>query len=271
MHRLTPWIAAAVLSISAALYAQDPIRPMPADANPSFEVVTIKLSDPESQGKDFSFAGHHVWAKNYNVNDIIAIAYGLHPHQIIGAPAWFGSTLYDIDGIPDTEGIPNQRQKSRMMQKLLTDRFQLTFHREKRTLAVYAMTIATGGPKLVKTTSGSNDPDNFRLRWLRGVTVTNMTLAEFAIWFQKVVMDKPVVDRTGLTDRYDFKLDWTPDESQFIQLRGTGIAPPPPTDDPKAPPNLYTAIREQLGIKLETIKAPADVIVIDHAERPSPN
>ena len=255
----------------AVLQAQDKAGPMAAEANPSFEVATIKLSNPEIQGKDFSFAGHHVWARNYNVNDIIAIAYGLHPHQIIGAPAWFGSTLYDIDGVPDTEGIPNQQQKGLMMQKLLTDRFQLSFHREKRVLAVYAMTIAAGGPRLIQTTSGPNDPDNFRLRWLRGVTVTNMTLAEFAIWFQKVVMDKPVVDRTGLTDRYDFKLDWTPDESQFIQLRGTGIAPPPPTDDPKAPPNLYTAIQEQLGIKLETIKAPTDVIVIDHAERPSPN
>jgi uncharacterized protein (TIGR03435 family) len=266
-----PVSAMLLLCIAAGVGAQDVVRPMAADANPSFEVATIKRSNPEIQGKDFSFAGHHVWAQNYNVNDMLAIAYGLHPNQVIGAPAWFSTTLYDIDGVPDTPGIPNQQQKNMMMQKLLTDRFQLRFHREKRILSAYAMTIAGGGPRLIESTAGPNEPDNFRMRWLQGVTATNMTLGQFAIWFQKVVMDKPVVDHTGLTGRYDFKLDWTPDQSQFQQMRGTGISVPPPSDNPKASPDLYTAFREQLGLKLESIKAPTDVIVIDHAEPPSPN
>jgi uncharacterized protein (TIGR03435 family) len=271
MQKSTPWIQMAVLSLALALHAQDVVRPMPANANPAFEAVTIKPSDPESQGKDFSFQGHRVWARNYNVDDIIAIAYGLHARQIVGAPAWLSATLYDINGVPDVEGVPNQRQKKLMMQKLLADRFQLTFHREKRTLAVYAITLAPGGPKLTQSAAGPDDPDLFRLHWPNGVAATNMTLAEFAIWFQKVVMDKPVVDHTGLTGRYTFELNWTPNESQFTQLRGTGLAPPPPTNDPNAPPGLFTAIREQLGLKLEAIKAPVDVIVIDHINRPSPN
>jgi uncharacterized protein (TIGR03435 family) len=84
------------------------------------------------------------------------------------------------------------------------------------------------------------------------------------------VMDKPVVDQTGLPDRYDFELKWTPDESQYAHFRG--IAPmvlPPPTNDPNAPPSLYIAMQEQLGLKMGTAKLPDDVIVIDHVEKPS--
>ena len=80
-----------------------------------------------------------------------------------------------------------------------------------------------------------------------------------------------MVDQTGLTDRFDFVLKWTPDDSQFAQLRGAGVTAPPPGVDLKAPPGLYTAIQEQLGLKLESVKAPYDVIVIDHAEMPSAN
>jgi uncharacterized protein (TIGR03435 family) len=96
-----------------------------------------------------------------------------------------------------------------------------------------------------------------------------LNMADFATWMQSGVMDKPVVDQTGLTDRCDFQLKWTPDDSQFAQFRGTGAKPP--TDDPNAPPGLYTAIQEQLGLKMGPAKVPDDVIVIDHAEKPSEN
>ena len=98
-----------------------------------------------------------------------------------------------------------------------------------------------------------------------------MTLAAFVSAMQRTVLDKPVVDQTGLIDRYDFTLNWTPDDSQFIQLRETGVNMPTGTDDPNAPPGLYTAVQEQLGLKLDAVKAMADVIVIDHAEKPSAN
>ena len=84
-------------------------------------------------------------------------------------------------------------------------------------------------------------------------------------------MDKPVVDQTGLPGAYDFQLKWTPDESQFAQFRGTGAVVPPPTDDPAAPPTLYTAMQEQLGLKMRPAKSLVDVIVIDHVDRPSEN
>ena len=93
-------------------------------------------------------------------------------------------------------------------------------------------------------------------------------MQDFCNGMQGTVMDKPVVDHTGLTDRYDFKLNWTPDQSQFAQM---GAHIPPASDDPNAPPSLYTALQEQLGLKLESTKAMTDVIVIDHIEKPSAN
>ena len=85
-------------------------------------------------------------------------------------------------------------------------------------------------------------------------------------------MDKPVVDQTGLTAKYDFTLKWTPDDSQFAQFRGAVTAPPPAAgDNPNAPPSLYTAMQEQLGLKFSATKAMDDVIVIDHVEKPSAN
>jgi uncharacterized protein (TIGR03435 family) len=104
------------------------------------------------------------------------------------------------------------------------------------------------------------------------LNVSNNTITDFAHGMQGAVMDKPVVDHTGLTDRYNFHLKWTPDDSQFGQFRGTNTPQPPPAgDNPNAPPSLYTAMPEQIGLKIEAGKAMDDVIVIDHVEKPSAN
>jgi len=249
----------------------EPPKSMPADAKPSFDVATIKPSVPNRPGKGFGYDGHHFRTVNTNVNDLIAFAYDLHSKQIIGAPDWFGTDLFDIEGVPDIEGRPSHKQMQMMVEKLLTDRFKLAFHRDKRELSVYIVTVAPGGPKLTETTSGPNDPSGFQLRGLGDLIVRNLTIAGFSTWMQSGVMDKPVVDQTGLSKRYDFNLKWTPDESQFVQFRGTGAVVPPPPDDPNAPPSLYTAIQEQIGLKIGPGKAPDDVMVIDHAEKPSAN
>ena len=248
-----------------------PVPPMGANANPSFDVATIKPSVPGAQGKGFGFRGGHFVTLNTDLNDLIAFAYGLHTKQIVNAPAWFGTELYDIEGKPDAEGRPNMKQMGIMVQKLLTDRFKLTFHRDKQELSVYVIGVAAGGPKMTKSTAGPDDPQGFGFRGLGDLNVRNMSMKDFATWMQNGVMDRPVVDQTGLTDRYDFQLKWTPDDSQFAAFRSVGATPPPPTDDPKAPPALYTAIQEQIGLKMGPAKAPDDVIVIDHVEKPSAN
>jgi uncharacterized protein (TIGR03435 family) len=247
------------------------VPPMSADADPSLEVATIKPSDPSQRGKGFGFRGTHFMTRNTNLNDLIAFAYGLHSKQIIGAPDWFGTELYDIDGVPDAPGRPNLKQMGIMVQKLLADRCALKFHHETRDLSVYAIMVASGGPKMTKTTAGVNDQQGFGFRGLGDLIVRNMDMKDFATWMQSGVMDKPVVDQTGLKDRYDFTLKWTPDDSQFAQFRGAVNITPPKTDDPNAPPSLYTAVQETLGLKIEATKAPDDVIVIDHVEKPSAN
>lgn len=157
-----------------------------------------------------------------------------------------------------------------MLQKLLADRFKLKFHHEQKELPVYVITVAKGGAKMTKEASGPDGPSTFNFRDLGDLRVRNLTMADFATWFQASVTDKPVVDHTGLTDRYDFDLKWTPDDSQFVQFRGSNPLPPP-RDNPNAPPSLYTAVQEQLGLKIESNKTPDDVMVIDHVERPSAN
>jgi uncharacterized protein (TIGR03435 family) len=208
---------------------------------------------------------------NTDLNNLIAFAYGLHPKQIVDAPAWFGTDLFDIEAKPDREGRPSVKQERAMTQKLLEERFQLKFHRDKRELSVYLISVAGGGAKMTKSTSAATDPPTGFFRELGDLTVRNQTMGDFATWMQNGVLDRPVVDQTGLTDRYDFQLKWTPDESQFAAFRGVGAVVPPPTDSATAPPALYTAITEQLGLKMGPGKVPVDVIVIDHVEKPSAN
>jgi len=247
----------------------EPPKPMAPDAKPKFDVVTVKPTDPNRQGKLFTFRGSHAMTLGTNVNDLITFAYGLHAKQIVDGPAWFGTDKFDIDGVPDVPGRPSSAQLKMLMQSVLTQRFGLTFHHDQRELSVYALTVAKGGPKMTVTADPPSGSRNFLYRGLGDLRVTNSTMKDFCDGMQGSAMDKPVVDHTGLTDRYDFQLKWTPDDSQFAQF---GPRPPQPaSEDPSAPPSLYTALQEQLGLKLEATKAKADVLVIDHVEKPSEN
>jgi uncharacterized protein (TIGR03435 family) len=182
-------------------------------------------------------------------------------------PSSLLATHFDIDGLPDIEGHPNLKQSWLMFQKLLFSRFKLAFHNESRELPAYAIQIAKGGPKLGLTTRRPGDSTNFSYNCQVVLTVRNASVADVAKGMQEVFMDRPVVDQTGLNNRYDFELKWTPDESQSY----CPSDPARPRDDPNAPPGLYTAIQEQLGLKLIRTKAPIRVMVIDHVETPSEN
>ena len=246
----------------------EPPKAMDPNATPKFDVVTIKPSKPDQQGKGFGFRGRQMRTINTNLNDLITFAYNLHAKQLVGAPAWFATDHFDIDGVPDVEGQPNAKQMKLLVQSVLTDRFKLTFHHDQKELLVYALTVGKSGAKLTESTRKPNDPGAFFFRKLGALTVANFTMKDFCDGMQAAVMDKPVVDHTGLTARYDFTLNWTPDDSQFMQM---GAPPQPATEDPNAPPALSTAMQEQLGLKFESVRAPADVFVIDHVEKPSEN
>lgn len=242
------------------------LRPMAADANPAFEVATIKPSRPD-QPKSIGVDGRQINTHNTSVSDLITFAYGMHPRQVTGGPAWLESEKYDLQAGPDLEGAPNDRQVKMMFQKMLADRFQLTFHRDSKELSVYTLSVGKTGAKLTKNESDPNGLPGLGFHGLGALTATNATMWDFANAMQTLVLDRPVVDRTGLPGHYDFALNWTPDEFQFT---GLGVKPPPPSDS-AANPDLYTAIEQQLGLKLESARVPVEVIVIDHVERPSAN
>jgi uncharacterized protein (TIGR03435 family) len=244
------------------------LKPMAADANPVFEVATIKPSSPETQGKGFMVRGRNFSTINTSLSDLITFAYGLHARQITGGPAWIESEKYDLSAKPDGEGQPNDKQWKTMVQKLLTDRFRLTFHRDKKELSVFAIVVGKNGPKLTKSVGDPNGLPGLFFRGLGVLPARNATMADFAGAMQTAVLDRPVVDQSGLSGRFDFELKWTPDETQF---GGLGVRVPAPSDDPAAPPDLFTAIQQQLGLKLQPTKAPVEVLVVDRVEKPSEN
>jgi uncharacterized protein (TIGR03435 family) len=252
----------------AAWPIPEPPKPMPADAAPKFDVVTVKPSDPNKPGKLFTIRGTHVMTINTTVNDLVTFGYSIQTKQMVNAPAWFDEK-YDIDGVPDVPGQPNIQQMRALIRDALVERFGLKFHHDERELSVYALTLAKGGPKMTVTSDKPSMPGNFLFGRLGRLHVTNSTMKDFCHGMQEAVMDKPVVDQTGLTDRYDFNLNWTPDQSQFAAM-GAHITPPE-TEDPNAPPSLYVALQEQLGLKMESTKANVEVMVIDHVDKPSPN
>ncbi len=242
---------------------------MAADANPSFEVATIKPSKPEERLSILvSRGGRQFTTTATSLSNLITFAYGVHPKQVTGGPAWLESDKYDLLARPDVDGTPNDKQVKTMLQKLLADRFKLSFHRDKKELSVYAVVLGKTGPKLTKSEGDPNGLPGLGFQGLGKFRGMNTSIADFAGLMQTLVLDRPVVDQTGLHDRYDFGLNWTPDETQFGGLAGQL---PPAGDKADVPPDLFTAIQQQLGLKLEPTKTPVDVIVVDHVEKPSEN
>ena len=245
-----------------------PPKRIPEDANPTFEVATIK---PTQEGTHFTI--HPTGSGELIANDVslaylIKFAYEVSPRQITKGPPWLDTDKYDLKAKPDIEGQPSLKQMRVMVQKLLADRFQLTFHHEKLELPVYAVTVAKGGPKLTVNDSNPNGNPGYGGGPGGGMRVINSTIAEFISFVLNDAVALPVVDQTGLgSKRYNFVLKWTPDAS----MSGAMPPGPPPTDGADAPPDIFTAMQQQLGLKLESKKGPLEVLVIDHVEKPSEN
>lgn len=243
------------------------IPPMAADAKPGIEVATIKPSQPGEQRRFITFRGREIVIVGFTLNDVIKFAYDVQEKQILNGPAWLGSDRFDINAQPDQPGTPSPDQFRSILQKLLTDRFALKFHKEKKEMSAYVLTVGKDGPKMTKATDPSGLPGLF-FGPLGTLHVVNATMGDFCGLMQSAVLDRPVVDRTGLDGKWNFILKWTPDESQFT---GLGVKVPPPTDAADAAPPLFTAIQEQLDMKLDAQKTAVDVMVLDHVDHPSPN
>jgi uncharacterized protein (TIGR03435 family) len=236
--------------------------PMAKDANPGWDVVSVKphdQSDP-SNNQSLNFKGRQFVMVNRAVEGMLLFAYSLQKVQIVGAPHWIETERWDVQGLPDLPGHPSLKQMQTLTRKLLEERFGLKVHKETRELSVYAITVAKGGEKIAPSAGDANSPPSENENSNGGVVtmrMTNMSMGEFAPDLG-YFLGRPAVDRTGLAGRYDLQLKWTADESK---------APA----DGSAPPGLLTAVQEQLGLKLEPVKAPVDVLVVDQVERPTAN
>jgi len=244
-------------------------KAMAADADPSFSVATIKPSTADATGKYFRVYDRRFMTHATSLADLIEVAYGVHSTQIIGTPAWVSEDRFDVVGVPDAEGEPNAGQWTGMLQKLLAARFQLKFHHDKRAVSAYVLSITQSGPKnLIKSDSTYPLP-SLEFQATPGgllLPAKNAAIAQFAAMLQAVVLDRPVIDQTSITGKFDFQLTFMPDDSQF-----NGHPPAVPSATTNTAPNLFDAIEQQLGLHLHAEKTPVDVLVIDHIEKPSEN
>ncbi|HEX5227330.1 MAG TPA: TIGR03435 family protein [Bryobacteraceae bacterium] len=272
-----------VLFLIGGAFAQTPAP------RPEFEVASIKLNKSATpfvrvqppRGGRFS-------ATNIPIQFLVTMAYRIKDFQLSGAPAWWTSERYDIEAKAD--GNPATEQMLTMLQSLLEDRLQLKIHRETKELQVYALVVSKPGKLHPAEGECPPRPDGplpaiqpgklpsppcggffmFPGR-LTGQKVNIEALIDpLSRFTQKIVLDK-----TGLTGKYDINLEYTPDQSQLPGGLGPGGPAPPglpplPPIDPNGP-TLTTALQEQLGLKLESQKGPVEMIVIDHVERPSEN
>jgi uncharacterized protein (TIGR03435 family) len=234
----------------------------------SFDVATIKPTPQDWQGGRYlRMTGPRQFvATNYTPRVLVAAAYSLNPRAVEGGPAWMDAEHFDIAAVTPGEAQPTLDQQLAMVRALLADRFQLTFHREPKELPVYVLSLAKNGSKLKETLAPPTEQPDIVSRIAPGevrLPARNASMPQFAAVLQRSVFDRPVLDQTGLTGRYDFDLEWTPEETQFDGLR---------RETPESTkPTLFAAMQEQLGLKLEATRALVSVISIDRIERPSEN
>jgi len=241
-----------VALLAALAHAQPPDRR-------SFEVASIKLHpEPITMSRDPSIHGSRIVGTASTLLDLIEDAYGLRRDQIMGAPPWAESDHYDLAAKAEGEAVITKDQFRQMMQSLLADRFQLQTHRETVELPIYALVVAKNGPKFQPS-----PPDAPNHGFVRGdakglhMEATRGTMAQLALQLC-VTAGRPVLDRTGLTGIYTYTLDWFP----------ANRTPPPDLD---APPSMFQALKDQLGLTLESTKGPVERLVVDHVANPSEN
>jgi uncharacterized protein (TIGR03435 family) len=237
-----------------------------------FEVASIKKAELDAHGRYIRMqTAHQFLAYNHALKTLMAAAYDVSPQAISGGPSWVESERYEILAKAPGDVRPNLKEQMTMLRALLADRFKLTIHREPKEMPVYALAVAKGGSKLkVSTVSPDATPEGPpAMAFVVSPGVLRLparyaSMDEFASLLQRSALERPVVDQTGLTGRYDFDLECAIDETLFGGALGKG------PDNPTAP-GLFAALREQLGLKLEARRGPVSAIVIDRAERASEN
>jgi uncharacterized protein (TIGR03435 family) len=237
-----------------------------AQATPTFDVVSIKPTDPKTDPPFYGskVEGNRWLASSVTLRTIIRVAHGSEgfdmPDRVVGGPAWLDKDPFDIVAAGTAGATRAQREK--MLQAMLADRFQLTAHVEKKTVAAYELVLARRdralGSTLQRTTTVCNPECSVGIMYgpSERMSSESVAMARFAFVLSTNALRRPVIDRAGLAGQFTFSLEFAP---------GTEITAAAAPDAP----SIFTAIEEQLGLKLRPVKTSLDVLVIDRAEKPA--
>jgi uncharacterized protein (TIGR03435 family) len=280
-------IGLAVALLFGLLYATDSQGQAQADDAaaklPAFEVASIK---PDKSGTPmimFRLTPDGISVRNTPLKMLIQQAYGVEENQVIGLPNGLSSERYDVEAKVESADVAklhdlDPHQRMRMLQPVLAERFQLKVHRETRDLAVYELVLAKGGPKFHEAKPGDTYPNGIKgpdghsgpgLVWMQDGRLTCQAVG--MVELTRILSQRlghNVLDKTGLTGKYDLAMEWPPPEDRPGPMFGGGDGGNAPESSGAS---IFTLIQEQLGLKLESHKAPVEVLVIDHLEAPSAN
>jgi uncharacterized protein (TIGR03435 family) len=252
---------------------------------PGFEVASVK-PDKSGIGPRILLTADGVTATKVTVKFLVKEAYGVEDDEISGAPNWLDSETYDVDAKVSGSDLArlatlDEKQRMRMLQPLLAERFQLKVHREPKKIPVYALVIAKNGPKLHQAKPGDTYADGIKgldgkpggragmMMWGRRRLVAQGIPIASLLPPLTQQLERTVLDKTGLKGTYDITLLWTPEDDQAPMTTDAEGSRAPAADSSGA--SIFTAIQEQLGLKLESQKCQVEGLVIDHVERPSEN
>ena len=282
--------------------AAAPLPSTPAAASPStpaaalsFEVASIKPNRSGDMRMGIRFMPGRFTTTGATVSQLITLAYEVRDFQVSGGPSWISSDRYDIDAKePDAlaeelEKLPPDQRREKMgllLQSLLVDRFGLKVSHGTKEFPVYALVVGKNGPKIQEAKPGDTYPNGMKgpdgralghggmMRMGPGELTGQGVPIQFLAQNLSGQLGRTVLDQTGLKGNYDFTLKWTPDQGGPGMVSGPPGAGPGP-DNPPPPdasgPSIFTAVQEQLGLKLESAKGPVEIIIIDHVEKPSEN
>jgi uncharacterized protein (TIGR03435 family) len=248
-HALALLLAAAPAPYLAAQPVATPEKPL------FFEVASLKPAAPGQQGGIIRpMRGNQSYvANNMPLRALIRIAYGVSDRQLSGGPDWVNTTLFDMDGKAEKPATIDELHL--MLRSLLEERFDLKVHREAKEQSVFALVVDKGGPKMTVHQPVEPDYPPISGGGLGPRTARNAVMSYFAFYLSQV-LDKWVIDRTGLTDRYDFTIQWVPERPP---------RPPGATEEAPLPegPTIFAALKEQLGLRLDAARGPVEYLVID--------
>jgi uncharacterized protein (TIGR03435 family) len=235
---------------------------------PAFEAASIKPNNSGRAGSGISTYPARIKIVNSPLTFCVQVAWNVKDFQISGSAGWMDTERYDIDAVAAN---PFNKDESRtMLQALLADRFGLVIHRETQDRAGYALVVGKNGAKLPAPIEDPSIMFNATPSGDMTLKAPNVSMTQLAGALSSA-LGGVVVDQTGIEGKFNISLQWTPDPAMQPRMMKSGAPPPLPPPDAVPGPSLFTAVQEKLGLKLESRKVPVEVIVIDHANRPSAN